>query len=321
MNTKLENISVIVQNQKFSENELNYYRHLNIPGGDLRVSITAECNMRCNYCHNEGQGDFRSSLMPFETLRSIVKIGIKFGISKVRLTGGEPLIHPQLSEMIRMLKSELKIRDVGINTNGMMLTSQRLHKLSDTKLDVIVVGIDYFNSSISKDSPHGKSSEKILKQVLMAKAMGFNVQIASVYSNSDPLNIIQLAEWCNHNNILFKVLEISGNEIAEQTSEGFLQLVELLRVTFGLRMGKTISLNEMYGVHKNGNKILFFHSHCRIRECHECSQMHMRVTTSGKAKPCILRTDTEFELVTGDTDYSMRRAIHNLGNPPERPPK
>lgn len=316
-----EKVSHPIENIKTQDENLNYYRHLNVPSGDLRVSITAECNMRCVYCHNEGQGNFRADFMSLETLRSIVKIGLSYGINKVRLTGGEPLIHPRIVDMIKMLKLELEVKSVGVNTNGMMLVPSKNQKLINAGLDVVVVGLDYFSSEVSKDSPSGKSSEKILKQLLVAKEMGLNIQVAAVYSNSDPLNIIRLAEWCNHNDILLKVLEVSDDKIASSTSAEFLQLIGLMRMTFSLRMGKTVSLNETYGIHNSGNKILFFHSHCRIRECHECSQMHMRVTTNGNAKPCILRTDTEYSLVSGDANNAMRRAIHNLGNPPERSPK
>lgn len=321
MNATLGNSHTTEEHKHAQEASLNYYRYLNIPGGDLRVSVTAECNMRCTYCHNEGQGNFRSEFMSLETLKSIVRMGLRYGINKVRLTGGEPLIHPQIFEMIRMLKSELKIRNVGVNTNGVMLTPQRIQKLTDGGLDVAVVGLDYFNADVSKDSPSGKSSEKILKHILTAKKMGLNTQVASVYSNSDPLNIIKMAEWCNENDILLKVLEVSDDNIVSTTSTEFLQIIEVMRLTFGLRLGKTVALNETYGLHGSGNKILFFHSHCRTRECYECSQMHMRVTAGGNAKPCILRTDTEYSLVSGDVDYAIRRAIHNLGNPPEKPPK
>lgn len=305
----------------FYEKELNHYKHLNIPGGDLRVSITAECNMRCTYCHNEGQGDFHPTYMPIATLRSVVEVGVKYGITKVRLTGGEPLIHPDILAMVRMLKTDFKIRDVGINTNGIRLTPQRIQRLIEEKLDVVVVGLDYFDASISKDSPQGRSSDIIRSHILKAKNMGLNVQIASVYSNSDPLDTIRMVEWCNKNNILLKLLEVSDDKIASTTSVEFLDIIEKLREIYSLRLGKTVALNETYGVHPSGNKVLFFHSHCRTRECNECSRMHMRVTTSGNAKPCILRTDTEYSLVTGDADYAMKRAIHNLGNPPEKEAK
>ena len=303
-----------------TDRDLDYYRHINIPGGDLRISITASCNMRCAYCHNEGQGEFKSTFMSIENLRSIVALGLGYGINKVRLTGGEPLVHPQIIEMVRMLKFDLKVKNVGVNTNGIKLTSAFSQKLIDAGLDIVVVGLDYFDSKVSKDSPRGKSSETIRNNVLTANSLGLNTQIASVYSNSDFENMVNMAEWCNNNNVLLKILEVSGDEVEPRTSTEFIEIIKSMRERFGLRLGKTVSLNETYGIHANGNRILFFHSHCRVRECHECSQMHMRVTTEGAAKPCILRTDTEYSLVSGDADYAMRKAIHNLGNPPERPP-
>lgn len=298
-----------------------HYRHLNIPGGDLRVSITAKCDMRCVYCHNEGQGDFENRFMSLETLKSIVEMSLRYGIHKVRLTGGEPLLHPQILDMIRTLKSELGIKDVGINTNGVRLVPTTSKQLLVVGADVVVVGLDHFDAEISKDSPVGKSSRKILEQILAAREIGLNVQIATVYSKPNYVNVLKLAEWCRDNGILFKVLEVSDGSIAQSTSEDFLHLIDLMQKTFGLSMGKTVAFNETFGIHDNGNRVLFFHSHCRVRECHECSLMHMRVTSRGAAKPCILRTDTEYSLTSGNADNAMRRAIHNLGNPPERAPR
>lgn len=323
MSIPRRNEMILSQNNTQAPREqiINYYRHLNIPGGDLRISVTAQCNMKCTYCHNEGQGDFKKEFMSLETLRFITKIGLNYGVNKVRLTGGEPLIHPQIAAMVGMLKSELLVKNVGVNTNGLLLTPQKVQKLIDAKLDIVVVGLDNYDSKVSKDSPIGKSSEKILKQVLIAKEMGLNVQIAAVYNNLAQLNMIQLAEWCNNHNILLKILEVSDDKIAQSTSAEFVELVEVLKRVFGLSMGKTVAFNETYGIHKSGNKILFFHSHCRTRECHECGLMHMRITTNGHAMPCILRKDAEFNLVSENADHAMRRAIHNLGIPPERPIK
>ncbi len=297
---------------------LKYYRHLNIPGGDLRVSITAKCDMRCAYCHNEGQGNFKSHFMTLETLRSIAEIGLRYGVHKIRLTGGEPLLNSHIFKMIRMLKSELHVRDVGVNTNGVRLIPSINDELLAAGTDIVVVGLDYFDAKVSKNSPMGKSSKQVLEHVLAAKRIGLNVQIATVYSDPDPANIIKMAEWCRDNGVLLKVLETSDGIVANSTSEDFLRLIQIMQERFRLSMGTTVAFNEIYGIHGNGSRILFFHSHCRVRECHACSLMHMRVTSRGYAKPCILRTDTEFSLVSGNADLAMRQAIHNLGNPPEK---
>jgi GTP 3',8-cyclase len=299
--------------------EERYYRHLNIPSGDLRVSITADCNMRCAYCHNEGQGDFAKVSMSEQDLRRVVEAGLRFGVNKVRLTGGEPMMHPRLLPFVEMLKREYLIQNVGLNTNGTMLSRAKAKALLAAGLDVAVVGVDFPDGPISKDSSRGRHARTVLANVADAAAVGLNVQIASVYSNTTVEAVSELFQWCQDHHILLKVLEVSDETIEKTTSREFSELVEFLRDRYSLRMGRTVSLNERYGVTSAGARILFFHSHCRVRECRECSQMHMRVTAMGSAKPCILRQDTEFDLLSGDAELALRRAVHNLGNPPERP--
>jgi cyclic pyranopterin phosphate synthase len=299
------------------DKELSYYKHLSIPSGELRISIVAGCDMRCWYCHNEGQGDFTSQKLTVKEIREIVELGLRFGISKVRLTGGEPLIHKEIYEILHILKFEYKIRNVGVNTNGTKLSQGNIQKLVDLEVDSIVVGIDFFDAKISKDSHVGKSSQQIRNNVLNAKKAGLNVQIATVYANSDLDNILKMADWCLENKVLLKILEVSDSTIVKEIDKDFINLISTVENTFNLRLGKTIALNEVYGLHSNGTKILFFHSHCKVRECLECSRMHMRITSKGKAKPCILRSDTEFDILGKEGYDGMLKAIHNLGNPPE----
>lgn len=310
-----------IDNQSVEAHPLSHYRHLNIPGGDMRISITAKCNMRCSYCHNEGQGAFTGKYMPIDVLLSIVRLGLKYGINKVRLTGGEPLLHPRIYDIVRALKNDLAIQDVGVNTNGILLTKENADKLKNAGVDVVVVGLDYYDSKISKDSSRGSTSSSILDNIIRAQQMGINVQIASVYSVNDICNTRKIVEWCRDNRMLLKVLEVSDEDVSPSTSSEFLHLISILQNEYSLTLGKTVAFNETFGVHSNGTRILFFHSHCRVRECHECSLMHMRVTATGCAKPCILRKDTEFSLIGEDPDLSLRKAIHNLGNPPEKQPR
>ena len=303
-----------------SQEEERYYRHLNLPSGDLRVSITADCNMRCSYCHNEGQGAFAKTMMSEADFRKVVSLGQKFGANKVRLTGGEPMLHPLLTSFIRLAKQEFGVGDVGINTNGTMLSARKAAELLEAGIDVVVVGIDFPTGPVSKDSIQGRRAAAVLTNIETASALGLRVQVASVYSKTTPAAVAKMFEWCGERGILLKVLEVSDDQVTNSVGSEFVELIEFMRDTFSLRMGRTVSLNERYGVSPAGQRVLFFHSHCRVRECAECAQMHMRVTTAGAAKPCILRTDTEYPLLGSEGEAAMRRAVHNLGNPPERPP-
>ena len=64
------------------------YSHQNLPSGYLRVSINDVCNMNCSYCHNEGQVGINARHMTIDQLRYIVTNALRYGLIKVRLTGG-----------------------------------------------------------------------------------------------------------------------------------------------------------------------------------------------------------------------------------------
>ncbi len=293
-----------------------HYRATNIPGGDLRLSITAACNMRCNYCHNEGQGDFQANFMAREDAYAIVEGALRFGLRKVRLTGGEPLLHPEIVELCRGIKSIIGARGLGLNTNAML--THRFHSLLSYKfLDQVVVGIDYFDSHVSKDSPIGQSSEVVLSNVLEAKKSGHNVQIACVY-NGNYENARALVQWSLKNNILIKILEVSDNTLDTSPDPDFVQMRSSILNDFKLKLGVTADLNEYYGYDDLGTRVLFFHSHCRLRQCHECSLMHLRVAADGHAQPCILDNRRRYQLLGTKMNSSYSIAINNLGIPPER---
>lgn len=300
-----------------SPDAVKYYRHTNIPSGDLRISIVAACNMRCHYCHNEGQGEFRGKFLSSDAVLSIIERSLPYGVRKVRLTGGEPLLHPQILSICRAIKQHFPNVDLGINTNATLV--DRLYALvTEGLVSQVVVGLDYFDRVVSKASPSGVASNIILSYVETLKSLNANVQIACVY-NEDFDNACKLTEWCLSRKILLKFLEVSDSSVAAETSESFVDLRQGLAQRFSLRLGLTADTSEVFGVSPSGGRVLFFHSHCRVRQCRECAQLHLRVTADGYAKPCLLRTDTMFPLLQGDFSLNMRRAIHNLGVPPENP--
>ncbi len=292
----------------------NYYRFINVPTGDLRISITDNCNMGCVYCHNEGQkkgGNF----MPLNTLNYIVDNALRYGVHKVRLTGGEPLLHPQINEICKVLKSKSNITMLGINTNA--YDREKLFEVADY-VDQIVVGIDFFNGECSKQSPIGPTSNQVLTTVLeLKKKEHLKVEIDSVLS--DPQNMLDLMKWCLNNNVLIKVLEQTGKNCVTSNFEKF---ISTCADEFGFQIGKDIHFNEYFLFDETGmnKKVMFYHSHCNHRDCDPCRKMHLRVMTNGKVKPCLLREDTEISLVNGDFEQALSKAIANLGVGPEKEP-
>src|ERR1700758_3300097 len=100
------------------------------PVRDLRISVTDRCNFRCTYCMPKeifGR-DFaflpREQLLTFEEIERLARAFAREGVSKVRLTGGEPLLRNDLERLVAMLAEIHGITDVALTTNGSALAAQ-----------------------------------------------------------------------------------------------------------------------------------------------------------------------------------------------------
>jgi cyclic pyranopterin phosphate synthase len=93
---------------------------------NLRVSVTDRCNIRCFYCMPEHEVRFvpRAEILSFEEIDRFVRIAARLGVTKVRVTGGEPLVRRDLPELIRKLARIPEITDLALTTNGVLLREQ-----------------------------------------------------------------------------------------------------------------------------------------------------------------------------------------------------
>ncbi|WP_319503124.1 radical SAM protein [uncultured Draconibacterium sp.] len=96
-----------------------FNRHINY----LRISVTDRCNFRCEYCMPAEGLPLKKheDILSFQEITDIVKAGVKLGIKKLRITGGEPLVRKDLPELISMLSAIPEIEDIGMTTNGVLL--------------------------------------------------------------------------------------------------------------------------------------------------------------------------------------------------------
>ena len=99
---------------------------LHRPLGSLRLSVTDRCNMRCSYCMPENDYVWlpRSSILSFEELDRLATVFGTLGVTKLRLTGGEPLLRHDLSALVRLLSSHSTVHDLALTTNGILLARQ-----------------------------------------------------------------------------------------------------------------------------------------------------------------------------------------------------
>lgn len=108
----------------------------------LRISVIDRCNLRCHYCMPLNVQFFDPrEVLSFDEIVTVTKVANKLGIHSVRLTGGEPLVRPNLSELIRRLKNDCDLKDISLTTNGMLL-ERFARDLKDAGLDRINVSVD-----------------------------------------------------------------------------------------------------------------------------------------------------------------------------------
>jgi cyclic pyranopterin phosphate synthase len=151
---------------------------LDRPLRDLRISVTDRCNLRCPYCMPRevfGVGhEFlaRAELLSFEEIARIAQVAAAQGVSKLRLTGGEPLLRRGLERLVEMLAAIDGIEDLALTTNGLLL-SRRARDLAAAGLDRVTVSLDALDMGILRsmsDAP--VSPTRILEGIDAAQAAG-----------------------------------------------------------------------------------------------------------------------------------------------------
>src|SRR5579862_2931886 len=105
---------------------MSHLDQLQRPMRDLRISVTDRCNFRCTYCmpFDEYTWIERQQVLSFEEIERIVRLFLSFGIRKVRLTGGEPLVRKDLHRLIKRLAAVDGLEDLSLTTNGALLAEQ-----------------------------------------------------------------------------------------------------------------------------------------------------------------------------------------------------
>lgn len=152
------------------------------PLKDLRISVTDRCNFRCVYCMPRAVFDHNypylphSSLLTFEEITRIAKLLVAHGVTKIRLTGGEPLLRKNLERLIAMLRQietpDGAALDLTLTTNGALL-AKKAQSLKDAGLDRVTVSLDALDDDIFKRMNDADFSvAQVLEGIEMAHQVG-----------------------------------------------------------------------------------------------------------------------------------------------------
>ncbi len=123
---------------------------------DLRISVTDRCNFRCTYCMPKelfgADHAFlpRASLLSFEEIVRLARLFAALGVSKLRLTGGEPLVRKDIERLVALLAPIPGITDISLTTNGSLLTADKARRLKAAGLQRITISLDALDDATFK---------------------------------------------------------------------------------------------------------------------------------------------------------------------------
>jgi len=141
---------------------------------NLRISVTDRCNIRCVYCMPETVTFLpRQSLLSFEEIERFVRIAAPKGITKVRLTGGEPLVRRDLPRLVEKIAAIPGIDDIGLTTNGILLAPMA-RALWDAGLRRINVSLDTLDPAKFQELTRRTGFEQVIEGIHAAREAGFD---------------------------------------------------------------------------------------------------------------------------------------------------
>jgi cyclic pyranopterin phosphate synthase len=140
----------------------------------LRIAVTDRCNLRCIYCMPRGVPSCAApdTLIKKEALESLLRVAVKYGLRKVRFTGGEPLLRGDIAELVYSAK-RLGVADVSLTTNGLFL-KDRARELKAAGLDRVNVSLDSLRPGRYSELTGGGSVERAYEGIMCAEAEGFS---------------------------------------------------------------------------------------------------------------------------------------------------
>ncbi|WP_333791738.1 GTP 3',8-cyclase MoaA [Muricomes intestini] len=258
----------------------------------LRVSVTDRCNLRCVYCMPKDgiKQVAHNQILTYDEIIRICRICAGEGISKIKLTGGEPLVRKNLSELLRRLKGLEGVEQVTLTTNGVLLTEQ-IEDLAAAGLDAVNISLDTLDSSQYKAITRRDELDKALfglKTVLKYPNISVKVNCV-ILPGINETQWIPLAGLAAEKHVDVRFIEMmpiglgksypgsSQQEVLEKLEEAYGK-PEALSGRFGNGPAVYVGFPEFCG------KVGFI-SAVSHQFCGECNRV--RLTAEGFLKPCL----------------------------------
>ena len=180
------------------------------PLKDLRISVTDRCNYRCNYCmpFDEYVRAEKSELLSFEEIVRMASIFLGFGVEKIRLTGGEPLVRKNLEELVARLTALERLKDLALTTNASLL-ADKAAALKTAGLKRINVSLDTLRPDRFRELTRRGDLDQVLRGIRAAQDAGLEpIKInAVIIKGMNDDEILDLVDYGRTSGIEIRFIE------------------------------------------------------------------------------------------------------------------
>lgn len=266
----------------------------------LRISVTDRCNLRCSYCIPKGFNDFETPdhWLTFDELMRVVRAFVRLGTKRFRLTGGEPLVRKNLTDLVHRIKKIDEVEDLSITTNGTLLTSHA-KSLFEAGLDRLNISLDSLNRKNIEDITGLDCLEQVMEGLRTAKLLGFHkIKINMVVlPDKNMAEIERMLEFCIEHGFILCLIEVMpmGKTGQNMTTVSLQPIIQELRKHYDLRSTMKIIGNgpARYWETSTGNVCLGLITPLSQHFCATCNRV--RLSVDGTLYMC-LGQDNNFAL-------------------------
>lgn len=284
----------------------------------MRISITDRCNLRCRYCMPEGVAcESHDDILRYEEILRIARAAAALGISRFKITGGEPLVRKGCAGLIEKLKAMPGVEQVTLTTNGLLLRRE-LDALCTAGLDAVNISLDTLDTEkFQRITGYDRFSEEELRALLSdCVTRGLRTKLNTVLLEENRDEAVPLAA-------------LAGDYPVD------LRFIELMPIGYGGTLGR-VSPDEVLDIlrkrwpdlrpteEKRGNGPAHYYRSDALQGrigfidavshafCADCNRV--RLTSTGQLKPCLSfdsTADLRALLRSGCTDAELTKALHD----------
>lgn len=264
----------------------------------LRIALTPRCNLSCVYCHHEGEAKPNGEISD-EMVVSVAWAAAALGVRSLKFTGGEPLLRHGLAGLIARMPQEL---DISLTTNGIFL-AELARPLAQAGLDRVNVSLDSLRPEVYRAITGGREGdlEKVLAGINAAKAAGLvPIKLNVVVLKENEAEIDDLIDFCREKGLILQLIELL--DLCHLGLSGDIDAIERQLAGRAERV-RTREMHRRKKYFLEGAEVEVVRPMDNTEFCANCTRL--RVTSDGKIKPCLLRSDNLVDIGTCDCERIM----------------